>query len=435
MDTLRDSLKSPETKKKILFSFLIVSVLCLLTIVPIPGLVHSAAMAKIEGWGSTGTVLDILTCGALSNASITSLGIYPFLIASIVVQIVAICVPKLRQLSELGDEGTKIISKLTRIAALIGSVVYAVLFCVGMRDAVVPTINFWVAIILCGVSVAVGSAFCGWCVELLNKKGIGNGLTIIILAGVIHNVPRDLLTPFFDASVLGVVPALLYMIAGILCMIGMLILVLVVNMGEKKLRILFQKRTVGMRQYGMPNQVLPLKVAQAGVTPIIYAMAFATLISVIVAMVAPGSENYWLKGFINFPTSVLFIFVYIILLVFFTTIFTMMQFNPMDMSNQLKQNGGYIQGLRPGKQTSQYLLNLSSNLNSFDCFYMIFVCIIPMALHFIPALNNIAFCGVGLIILGGGFIEIKTLLDNDLKAQEEKAKQAGKEKKRKGYNK
>ena len=127
-----------------------------------------------------------------------------------------------------------------------------------MKDTVVNNINFWVAIVLCGVTVAIGAAFCGWCVELLNTKGIGDGMTIIILAGIIHNIPHDLLMPYFEAYEFGIGWALLYMIMGILLAIGALILAILFNLGEKKLRIIFSKRTVGMKQYGMQNQVLPL---------------------------------------------------------------------------------------------------------------------------------------------------------------------------------
>jgi preprotein translocase subunit SecY len=113
----------------------------------------------------------------------------------------------------------------------------------------------------------------------------------------------------------------------------------------------------------------------------------------------------------------------------------MMQFNPFDMSNQIKQNGGYIQGIKPGKPTSQYLMALYNNLNSADCAYLILICVIPMALSFIPGLGFIAFFGIGIVLLGGGFIEMKTLLDNALKTEEEKLKQAGKDKKHKNYKK
>ena len=156
----------------------------------------------------------------------------------------------------------------------------------------------------------------------------------------------------------------------------------------------------------------------------------------ILTMIAPGSDNVWFSGARDFPTSVAFIPFFIIFLVFFTYVFALMQFNPYDISNQIKQNSGYIQGIKPGKPTSQYLMSVYSNLNSADNAYLIIVCVLPLALSFIPGLRSIAFAGIGLVLIGGGFIEIKTLLDNALKAEEDKLKQAGKEKKRsKNYNK
>ncbi len=435
MDTLRDSLKTPEIKKKILFSFLIVSVLCLLTIIPVPGLNHAAAVEAVKDWGSTGTLIDILSCGALSNASITSLGILPFLVASIVMQIVTLAVPKLRNLAQMGDEGAKVITKFTRIAAIIGAVVFAALYCVGMRKTVSSSINFWFAIVICGVVIAVGSAFCGWCVELLNSKGIGDGLTIIILTGIIHNIPHDLLIPFFSSKDLGIVPAILFTLLALVLTVAFLVFSVLVNMGEKKIRILFSKRTVGMKQYGMQNQVIPLKVAQAGITPVIYSLTVTLLPSAIITMVVPGSDIAWAQSWKNLPTSPAYIPFFIVFLVFFTYIFAMMQFNPFDMSNQIKQNGGYIQGLKPGKPTSQYLMALYNNLNSADCAYLIILCVLPMALSFIPVLRFIAFFGIGIVLTGGGLIEMKILLDNALKTEEEKLKQAGKDKRHKNYKK
>ena len=435
MGTLKDSFKTPEIKKKLIFTFIIVSVLCLLTIVPIPGINHAAAVTAIADWGSTGMIINVLSGRALSNASVVSLGIFPFLVASIIMQIVTLAVPKLRNLAQLGDEGTRTIMKYTRIASVAMSGIFAVLYCVGMRNAVTSRINFWVAIVLCGLSVAIGSAFCGWCVELLNTKGIGDGMTIIILAGIIRNLPREVVMLYFEAESVGVYIALLFMIIGIFLMIGVLFIVLLANMGEKKLRILFSKRTVGMKQFGMQNQVVPLKVTQAGITPIIYTMTVLTFIPAVFSMTVPGTDIAWVEGFKNFPTSVGFIPFYVIFVVFFTYVFAMMQFNPVDMSNQLKQNSGYIQGLRPGKQTSQYLMSMYYNLNSADCAYLILISIIPMIISFIPAFDGITFNGVAILLVGGGFIEMKTLLDNALKAEEEKQKAAGKDKRRKNYNK
>ena len=435
MGTLSDSMKTPEVRKKILFTFLIVSVLSLLTIVPIPGLNYNAAAINIINWGEMGTILNILSGHALVNLSITSLGIYPFLVASIVMQVVVLAVPKLRALSQMGDEGTKVVTKLTRIATIVASVVFAILYCVGMRGAISSNINFWLGIVLCGLSVAVGNAFCGWCVELINTKGIGDGLTVIILAGIIRNIPTEIMALYNKSVDLGAVPLITLLCSGLVFCVGILFLVILFYMGEKKLRIIFSKRTVGMKQYGMQNQVVPLKVAQAGIMPVIYTLVVLLLPSAIIAMVVPGTDYAWAEGFKNFITSIGFIPTFIIILVFFTYIFAMMQFNPIDMSNQIKENGGYIQGLRPGKATSQYLMSLYSNLNLADNFFLIIVCVVPMILNYIPGLTGVCLGGIGMVLVGGGFIEMKTLLENSLKMEADKAKQAGKDKKRNKYSK
>ena len=435
MSTLRDSVNSPEIRKKIFFTCLIVSVLCVLTLVPVPGVNRAVAMYIVASWGSVGQIIDVLSMKGLENISVVSLGIYPFLVASIVMQIVTLAVPKLRALAQMGEEGTKKVTKLTRIASIISSVVFAALYCFGMRGAITSTINFWVAIVLCGVTIAVGNAFCGWCVELLNTKGIGDGLTIIIVAGIVRNIPHVLVRCFDDAYYLGIIPGLTYAIFGGLLLAGLLFFVIFINMGEKKIRIIFSKRTVGMKQYGMQNQVVPLKVAQAGITPIIYTMTVTLLPSAIIAMVTPGYDAACATPWKNLPTSVAYIPFFIVFLVFFTYVFAMLQFNPFDMSSQIKQNGGYIQGIKPGKPTSQYLMNLYNNLNSADCFYLILFCVLPMTLSFIPGFDRIAFGGIGLVVVGGGILEMKTLLDNALKTEEEQLKAAGKDKRRKNYNK
>ena len=241
---------------------------------------------------------------------------------------------------------------------------------------------------------------------------------------------------YYKHDALGMGPAFLMIGTGCVFLIGILFLILLLNMGEKKVRIIFSKRTVGMKQYGMQNQVLPVKVTQAGIMPVIYTLVILLLPSSIFAMVAPVTDIAWIESFKNYLTSVLFIPLFAIVMVFFTFVFSMMQFNPIDLSKQIKDNGGYIQGLRPGKPTAQYLMSMYTNLNVFDNFYLILVTVVPMILNFIPIFKGVCLGGIGLVIVGGGFIEIKTLLENALKAEEDKAKQAGKDKKRsKNYKK
>ena len=436
MNTFTDSYKVPELRKKMWFTFLILSVLALLSLVPVPGIDHAGASAAVMKWGDTGVLLDVMSFKALGNVSITSLGLYPFLIASIVMQIVTIAVPKLRAIAQTGDEGTKVIQKITRIAAVIADVVFAVLYCVGMRNHIWTSVNYWVAICLAGLCLAAGAAFFGWCIELINNKGVGSGLIIVILACIIRDLPRHFADLYNRTSVLGV-PAAAGITAGAaVVVIALLVFVVWFNLGGKKLHILFSKRTVGMKQYGMQNQSIPLRVCQAGTMPVIYAVAILLIPAVIITLVMPeDTTNIFLLGIVNYKRSVSFYILYVFFVATFAYLFSTIQFNPIDMSNQIKQNNGYIQGLRPGKPTAQYLVTLCRNLNLADAAFLIAVSLVPMLLDIIPVLNGIYSVGIICIMLGGGFIELKLFMENAISVEEEKAKAASKDKKKNKYAK
>ncbi len=436
MSTFTDGYKVPEIRKKMWFTFLILSVLALLSLVPVPGIDHAGASAAIATWGDAGKLLDVMSLKALSNVSVLSLGVYPFLIASIVMQILTIAVPKLRTIAQSGDAGTKFITKLTRIAAVAADVIFAVLYCVGMRNHIWTSLNYWVSICLAGLCLAAGAAFFGWCVELLNNKGIGNGMVIIVLACILRDVPGHFIELYNKASVLGIPAAAALTFAGAVVALILFVFVVWFNLGGKKLHILFSKRTVGMKQYGMQNQSIPLRVAQAGTMPVIYSLTIMLLPAVIMCLVLPeGSTNIFLLGFINFKRSISFYIIYVFFVATLAYIFSTIQFNPLEMSNQIKQNAGYIQGLRPGKPTAQYLVTLCRNLNLADAAFLIAVSLIPMLLDLIPVMNGIWFSGIICILLGGGFIELKLMLENSIAAEEEKAKAANKDKKKNKYAK
>lgn len=436
MSTFTDSYKVPELRKKMWFTFLILSVLALLSLVPVPGIDHAGASAAVMKWGDTGVLLDVMSFKALGNISITSLGLYPFLLASIVMQIVTIAVPKLRAIAQTGDEGTKVIQKLTRIAAVIADVVFAVLYCVGMRNHIWTSVNYWVGICLAGLCLAAGAAFFGWCIELINNKGIGSGLIIVILACIIRDLPRHFVSLYARTSVLGI-PAAAGITAGAaVVVIALLVFVVWFNLGGKKLHILFSKRTVGMKQYGMQNQSIPLRVCQAGTMPVIYAVALLLIPAVIITLVMPeDTTNIFLLGIVNYKRSVSFYILYVFFVATFSYIFATIQFNPIDMSNQIKQNNGYIQGLRPGKPTAQYLVSLCRNLNLADAAFLITVSLVPMLLDLIPVLNGIYSVGIICIMIGGGLIELKLYMENAISVEEEKAKAASKDKKKNKYAK
>ena len=426
MSSLSEAYKVPSLRKKLWFTFLIVSACVVLSLVPVPFLSHSGAATEVLKWGDTGVLMNVLSFSALGNGSVISLGMYPFLIASIVMQILTIAIPKLRNLAMKGEEGAKVIGKITRYASLGADVIFAVLFTVGMRNVLIDSFNFWVAAVVVTIVVAAGGALCGWFVELINDKGIGSGVSILIITAVIRAIPEYFINLFVSNEL---VTALIWTAAVVVVGLVIIVFAVYVNSGEKKLRILFSKKTVGMKQYGMQNQVLPLKVAQAGTMPIVYSVAIMLFPASIICMVMPeDTTNIFLLGFVNFKHSISFYILYAAFISLFTYLFAMIQFNPIDLSNQIRDNGGFIQGLRPGKQTAQYLMSLYKNLNLADTVFLIALGIIPMLLDLIPVLNGIWYLGVVVIMLGGGFIELNTVLENGIAAEEEKAKAAGKKK-------
>ena len=432
MSSFSEAYKVPSLKKKLWFTFLIVSACVVLSLVPIPFLSHSGAASEIVKWGDTGVLMNVLSFGALGNGAVISLGIYPFLIASILMQILTIAVPKLRNMAMEGDEGAKKIGKYTRFVSLGMDVVFAVLFTVGMREVLIDNFNIWVSAVIVTVVVAAGGALCGWFVELINDKGIGSGVSLLIIASVIRAIPEYFIGLFTANEI---VTAAIWTAAVVVIGLVIIVFALYVNSGEKKLRILFSKKTVGMKQYGMQNQVIPLRVAQAGIMPIIYALCITLLPAAIVAMVTPGTENVISAGFVNFRTSILFYVAFAILLVGFTSFFSMIQFNPIDMANQIKQYGGYIQGIRPGKPTSQYMMNTYTNMNIADAAYLLVLCLVPMLLGLIPVLGPATYVGIVCVMIAGGLYETKLFLDQKVKEEADRVKQAGREAKKNKYAK
>ena len=430
MSSLSEAYKVPSLKKKLWFTFLIVSACVVLSLIPVPFLSHSGAAAEVLKWGDTGVLMNVLSFSALGNGSVISLGIYPFLIASIVMQILTIAIPKLRNLAMKGEEGAKVIGKITRYASLGADVIFAVLFTVGMRDVLVDSFNFWVAAVVVTLVVAAGGALCGWFVELINDKGIGSGVSILIVAAVIRAIPEYFIGLFAANEM---VTALIWTAAVVVICLALIVFALFVNAGEKKLRILFSKKTVGMKQYGMQNQVIPLRVAQAGIMPIIYAFSITLLPAVIIAMVSPGTENPVTAGFVDFRTSPVFYVFFGILIIGFTSFFSMIQFNPIDMANQIKQYGGYIQGIRPGKPTSQYMMSTYTNMNIADAAFLLLLCLIPMLLSLIPVLGPASYIGIVCVLLAGGLYETKLFLDTKVKEEADRVKQSGREAKKNKY--
>ncbi len=432
MSTLTEAYKVDGLKKKILFTFLIVSAMYVLTLIPIPGFSHSALCEHVRLWGDWGALLNVISGKALYNGAVTSLGIFPFLVASIIMQFATLLIPKLRNIAMQGEAGSGKITQITRIVALVIEAVYAVLFVAGARFCITDKISMYVAVPLAIITVTAGAAFCGWSIELINNKGVGNGITIVLIAAVVRALPH-----MFRQALEGSEGSFKIILPIVLAVIffGFVIFSVFVNLGEKKLRILFQKKTVGMKQYGMQNQVIPVKVTQAGIMPIVYAMTINLLFASVAVTVSAHPDQGIALSAGKYTTNPAFIITYIIFVSIFTYIFSMIQFNPVDISNQIKQYGGYIQGLRPGKPTAQYLLSTYTNINVAGAAFLVVLSIIPMLIAIAPSMRLLWHTGIMSLIVAGGLIETKILLDNGIKENAEANKQSSRDARRNKYSK
>jgi len=209
-----------------------------------------------------------------------------------------------------------------------------------------------------------------------------------------------------------------------------------VNLGERKVRILFRKMTSGMKQYGVPSQLLPVHVTQAGSMPVVYSLTICCLPALIVAMVNPNTESAGILSFINLSRNLSFFVFFVLFLIVFTYVFAMIQFNPLEMSNQIRQYGGYIQGVKAGKPTTEYLLKMYSNMIFMGSSYLVIMCCVPMLLSLIPHMGMLWFAGMSIVLLVGAVVETLAIIDNGIKTEEDRAKQANKRTKSpKNYNK
>ena len=435
MDNITGALKIKELKKKLLLSLLVISCICLATLIPVPAVSNTGLIEIAKSWGDIGILLNVTSVGGTLNGSVVLLGLFPFLSASMLMQILTLVLPKLRNLAQAGEAGTKKISKYTRIATIVMCVLMGALASYGIRGAFISTINFWLAFAIAALVLAAGAAAFAFACEILNTKGTGNGISLILFAGCARYVPSLFLKIFEKSSdKLGIVAAILFTILGVIIFVAVIVALVFISLGERKVKILFRKMTSGMKQFGVPNQVIPFHINQAGIMPIVYTMTLISIPGVIIALLNPMSDNGMVLWSVNISRNLTYCFLFVVFMVFFVYIFSIMQFNPVDIANEIRNYGGYIQGVKAGKLTTEYLFKLYMNMIILGAVYLTLICCVPMLLSLIPGIQKIWFAGICLVILAGSISEVLTIMSNDVKTHEENEKQKNKRYKSAGRN-
>lgn len=403
LDTLKNSWKIPDLKRKLLITIGLLLIFRLGSRIPVPGLDPAYFANLIEKGGQLFNFLDVVGGGSFKSATIFAMSITPYINASIIMQLLTIAIPKLEQLSKEGEEGRKKIGQWIRYATVILAFVQAITITISLRGAIISGLNV-MTFITVTFTLTAGTAFLMWLGEQITEYGIGNGISMLIFAGIVSAGPSGLnyLIMNYQAGKLGSGIVGIIAIIGILAVfVGIVACVVFVNQAERRIPVQYAKRVVGRKVYGGQSTHLPIKVNWAGVIPIIFAMSIMALPSTIFAFAAPNTTNGFIGFMKNWQSHWSYAVLYAFLIIGFTFFYTYVQFNPIELANNMKKNGGFIPGIRPGKPTSDYIQKVLNRITWFGALFLALISIFPYIIVWITGVQGVWFAGTSVLILVG----------------------------------
>ena len=426
--TIANALKTPEVRKKLLYTLLLIVVFRLGCYISVPGVDNIALNEAMSSSDGIAGLINIISGGAFSRFSVFAMSISPYITASIVIQLLAMIIPSLERLTkEGGEQGRKKINRYTKILTIILAVVEAVgIFLSYSASGVFVDTTFLTGAIVV-IGLVAGTAILMWLGDQITNKGIGNGISILIFVGIIAGLPSfvttlwNLIMTSNGFSTTGLLLAIGILIGAVILIAG----VVFVQQAERRVPVQYSKKVVGRKMMGAQNTHIPLKLAMAGVMPIIFASSFMTFPAMIIQIFVSdiASQTGFLAGLYKFSIatssssvgigySIANAIVYLLLIVGFTFFYTYATFNPAEVSNNIKKNGGFIPGIRAGKPTTEYLSSIISKLTWFGGLFLAIIAIIPMFLRFTNL--NIAFGGTSILIVVGVALETVQQLESQL---------------------
>ena len=414
LKTLRNAWKIEELRKKILFTLFIVLLYRIGNAVPVP----YVDVALLNSYFSSlqNTVLglyNVMSGGAFSQATIFALSIQPYINASIIIQLLCIAIPALERLSkDEGEEGKKKIASITRYSTVaIGLLQGFAYYMLIRNNSLLAETGVWQGIVIV-LTFTAGSALIMWLGEQITEFGIGNGISIILFASIVARFPTQL-----AASVSNISAGALSWWVFVLMLIGallMIILIVIVNNAERRIPVQYSKRVVGRKMYGGQSTHLPMKVNMSGVMPIIFAQSIAALPATIAAFF--GKTDGWFLDLFD-TSSLFYAFIYLLLIIFFSYFYATIQFNPIEIANNLRKNGGFIPGFRAGKPTSEFIQKVLNKITLFGAIYLGIIAVVPILIGCFSksaANSGISLGGTSIIIVVGVAIETVQALENQM---------------------
>ena len=395
LDSFRDTFRLPDLKRRILFTLAALFVYRLGAHVPTPG-VDAAALGRLFDQGSILGFLDLFAGGALSRFSIFALGVTPYINSSIVMQLLAVVVPSIEKLQKEGEEGRKKIVQWTRYGTIIFAFIQAVGMTGWLRGLGIYTGSF-MDIILVSLTLTTGAVAVMWLGEIMSDHGIGNGISLLIFAGIVVRIPEAVVRTFSLVR-LGEMNALVLLLA-IAVMLAVVAGCVMLQEGQRRLPVQYAKRMVGNKMYGGQSSFIPLRVNTAGVIPIIFASS-VLLFPYTVAGLFQNSAARAVQQAMS-PNSPIYMVLYVIMIVFFSYFYTAVVFKPEDISNNMKKNGGFILGIRPGKPPTDYMEKVMGGITLGGAVALAIIAVVPTMMTGIMNINTFYFGGTAVIIVVG----------------------------------
>ena len=426
--TIKNALKTPDVRKRILYTLLLIVIFRLGCYITVPGVNSITLNEAMSSNNGVAGLIDMISGGAFSRFSVFAMSISPYITASIVIQLLGMIIPSLERLTkEGGEEGRKKINRYTKILTLVLALIEAIGVFVSYKSSgIFINTNFSTAALVV-ISLVAGTSILMWLGDEITNKGIGNGISMIIFIGIISGLPSfvttlwNLMFTSNGFSTTGLLMAIGMLIGAIILVAG----VVFIQQAERRVPVQYSKKVVGRKMVGAQNTHIPLKLAMAGVMPVIFASSFMTFPAMIIQIFVPNIANQtgFLAGLYNFSIatstsnvgigySIANAIVYLLLIIGFTFFYTYATFNPAEVSNNIKKNGGFIPGIRAGKPTTEYLSSIISKLTWFGGFFLALIAILPMLLRFTNL--NIAFGGTSILIVVGVALETVQQLESQL---------------------
>ena len=407
-ETLKNAWKITDLRKKILYTLGMLLIYRLLCFVPVPGVDTTLISAALEKYSLLGFI-NSMTGSNLSQYTIMAMGITPYINASIIMQLLCVAIPKLEELQKEGEEGRKKIAQITRYVTVGLGFLQAVALTVAMRA---NATNQFLGLITIAVCLAGGTAIAMWLGERITENGIGNGISLLIFAGIISNIARSVETNVYSLFAPSTQSNIGGMIASIVVFVILIVGIVLVDLGERRIPIQYAKRMVGRKMYGGQSTHIPLKLNSSGVLPLIFANAIMQFPGTILMFFRNSKANEWWTTHVS-TMSWIYQLIFMVMIFGFTFFYSSISFNPVEIAKNIQNNGGMIPGIRQGKPTSDFIKKISGRITCFGAIYLAILAVIPTVIYAIAGVT-LSFAASSLMIAVSVAMETMRQLESEM---------------------